>query len=88
MHLLKLKVCAEQEWMGELISTLCVVVSLPWPTVRPTSSAALSLLLSRTGEENRVRRTVDQDKGREIAYQLLLQAKQTQLGENQYIFIR
>ena len=44
--------------------------------------AALSVpLLNRTRGENKMKKLVGRDKGREIAYQLPSQAKQTQLGE-------
>ena len=48
-----------------------------------THPAALSIpLLRRTGGQNRTKKLMSQDKDKEIACQLLSQAKQTQLGEN------
>jgi len=45
--------------------------------------AALPLsLLNRTGVENRMKTLLGQDKDREVTYQLLSQAKQTQLAED------
>lgn len=50
-----------------------------------TSPAALSLcLLSRTGGENEIKKLMEQDKDKEIMYQLLSRANQTQLGENYF----
>lgn len=50
--------------------------------------AAHSLhLLSRIEGENRMRKLMGRDKDREIAYQLLLWAKQNQVGENYFKFL-
>jgi len=62
------------------------VVGWPWLDSRCPPSRSITPLLSWTGERKYNKRLVGQDKDREITQQLLLGAKQTQLGEISLIY--
>lgn len=61
---------------------LLAVVGWLWPVSRPSPSHYLHPLLNRTGRESKMKKLMGQHKDREVTYQVLSWATQTQLREN------
>lgn len=57
------------------------MVARPWLAARRPPSCSCTLLFSRTGEENKMKKLLGQNKDKLVIYPLLSQAKQTGLGE-------
>lgn len=62
--------------------SLEAVVGWPWLVASYPPAALSLLLLNGTGKKTRMKKLLSWDKDREIAYQLLSQAKQAGLGED------